>query len=183
MNNNLDNTLLIVDDDDRFRERLAKAFQQRNFTVTQAPSLSHVVELVKHTKWKRAVVDLCLLDGNGLQVINSLRNSDPEIEIVVLTGYGTIDTAVEAMKLGAVNYLNKPADADSIIEAFEPDTASKLENIRLNNNNRSDSLSHIEKEHIQKVLLDCKGNITKAAKRLGIHRRSLQRKLSRGEVS
>lgn len=169
-------TILVVDDDRPFCVALGGALRRRGFKVIVAHD--HDDALLEAKAWapRRAVVDLRMPGRSGLEVVAGLRALLPELQIVVLTGYGSIATAVEAMKLGAIHYLTKPAEADEIVGAFErtqPDlTAAPPE--------QPPSLGQVEWEHLQKVLTDCGGNISEAARRLGMHRRSLQRKLARG---
>jgi two-component system response regulator RegA len=118
-----------------------------------------------------AVVDLKMPGGSGLDVLRELRRQDPSTRVLMLTGYGSIATAVEAVREGAVGYLPKPADADEILAALHGTNTAKEKGIE------TPSLARAEWEHIQRVLTDCGGNISEAARRLGIHRRSLQRKL------
>ena len=127
-----------------------------------------------------AVVDLRLEDGHGLDVVETLRGVREDARIVVLTGYGAIATAVEAVRLGAVNFIPKPADADDVVAAFEKyERGDTADGPAVTSSYRAPSLARMEWEHIQRVLSDCGGNISESARRLGIHRRSLQRKLQR----
>ena len=116
----------------------------------------------------------------GIEVVRELHRVDPATKIVVLTGYGSIATALEAMRLGATHYLTKPADVDEVIASFDRDNAEPAKDLEAAEGTEPEtpSLARVEWEHIQRVLTDCDGNITKAAERLGIHRRSLQRKLA-----
>lgn len=168
--------LLLVEDDPLLRERLARAFVARGFDVRQAADIGEV-ELTAATEAPEFVVlDLRMPGGNGLDLIAKLLAVDPETKIVVLTGYGSVATAVEAVRRGAVHYLTKPADADEILAAFSraghaPDAqAAPLQPM---------SLDRVEWEHINRVLVDCDNNISEAARLLGMHRRSLQRKLAK----
>lgn len=169
-------TLLLVDDDDVFRGRLARALTARGFAVSAAADVTGALALAREDSPELAVVDLKLPDGTGLELVKALKAADPGTEIVVLTGYGSIATAVEAVKLGARHYLTKPADADEILQALgraeapAPGAAPLV---------MAPSLARAEWEHMQRVLADCQGNVSEAARRLGLHRRSLQRKLSR----
>jgi two-component system, response regulator RegA len=170
-------SVLVVDDDDVFRTRLGKAFHDRGFEVRTAHSAAEAVRLAQQDSPEFAVVDLRMPGASGLDVIRELHAIDPASVIVMLTGYGSIATAVEALHAGAVHYLSKPVDVDQILAAFEgktaPPAASSLE---------VPSLARVEWEHIQRVLSDCDGNISQAARLLGLHRRSLQRKLSKDPV-
>ena len=167
-------TMLIVDDDATLRERLAQAFRQRGFEVTTASGGSEALARAREDTPEYAVIDLRMPDQNGLEVLKAIRALDPATRILILTGYGSIATAVEATRLGAVGYLPKPADADEILAAFSRDEgdspAGRIE---------TPSLARNEWEHIHRVMADCAGNVSETARRLGIHRRSLQRKLAK----
>lgn len=162
---------LVADDDLTFRTRLVRALASRGLQAYAAASGREAMELARQHRPERAVVDLRLGAESGLEVIKELSAADPQMQIVVLTGYGSIATAVEALRRGAVNYLSKPADAEQILAAFAPHPAEEAES--------TPSLARVEWEHIQRILVDCNNNISEAARRLGIHRRSLQRKLSK----
>jgi two-component system response regulator RegA len=167
-------TMLIVDDDEMLRERLARAFQERGFEVTTASRGSEALARVREETPEYAVLDLRMPDQNGLEVMKAIRALDPATRILILTGYGSIATAVEATRLGAVGYLPKPADADEILAAFAGQGGAAAAG-----HVETPSLARTEWEHIQRVLADCGGNVSDAARRLGIHRRSLQRKLQK----
>ena len=122
-----DNSLLIVDDDNPFRERLARAMEKKGFTVSQAQGVKVGIEAVKSKKPAFAVVDLRLGDGNGLEVVKEIQTSNPESRIIMLTGYGNIPTAVAAIKEGAIDYLAKPADADDVEKALLADPKTKAQ--------------------------------------------------------
>ncbi len=172
-------SLLIVDDDAVFRERLARALQLRGYEVRSAPDGITALDLARRESPEYAVVDLRMPGPSGLEVVRGLVEIDPATRVVVLTGYGSISTAVEAMRLGAFHYLPKPADADDILAALrrdEPGRGSAQERPG-EDLPSAPSLARAEWEHIHRVLGDCEGNISEAARRLGIHRRSLQRKL------
>jgi two-component system, response regulator RegA len=164
-------TLLIVEDDAALRDRLVRAMCDRGFETVGVPDHASALNAARQETPELALVDLRLPDDSGLMVIRDLKELDPSTVVVVLTGYGSIATAVESIKLGAASYLTKPADADRIVAAFDgtqPGDDAKVP-----------SLARVEWEHIQRVLADCGGNVSKAARALGIHRRSLQRKLSK----
>jgi two-component system response regulator RegA len=164
-------TLLIVEDDTSLRDRLVRAMRDRGFDTIGVPDHKGALDAAHEESPELALVDLKLPGESGLAVIRDLKELDPSTVVVVLTGYGSIATAVEAVKLGAASYLTKPADADQIVAAFDgvqPDGEAEVP-----------SLARVEWEHIQRVLTDCGGNVSKAARALGIHRRSLQRKLSK----
>jgi two-component system response regulator RegA len=166
--------LLLVEDDQILRERLARALRERGLEVTAAADAPEALAAARPDPPELAVVDLKLPSGSGLDLVRELRALDPTTKIVVLTGYGSIATAVEAMKLGATHYLAKPADADEILAAL-----GRGEPVELGHGPMAPSLARAEWEHIQRVLADSAGNVSEAARRLGIHRRSLQRKLGR----
>lgn len=168
--------VLVVDDEDTFRERLARALRARQLEVMTAAGYDQAVELARQQSPELAVVNLRMPEHSGLELIKALKAIDPSTRILVLTGYGSIATAVEAVRLGALQYLSKPADADDILAAFarEPGAASELPT-----EFEAPSLARVEWEHIQRVLTDCAGNVSEAARRLRIHRRSLQRKLQK----
>jgi two-component system response regulator RegA len=168
-------SLLIVDDDGAFRERLVRAMRDRGFEATGVGDHRSAIDAARDETPELALVDLRLPGESGLAVVRDLKALDASTVVVVLTGYGSIVTAVESIKLGAASYLTKPADADQIVAAFDgtqpPDEA------------QAPSLARVEWEHIQRILADCSGNVSQAARVLGIHRRSLQRKLSKRPVS
>ncbi|MEM1414938.1 MAG: response regulator transcription factor [Myxococcota bacterium] len=173
-------TLLLVDDDEVFRERLARAFRDRGLEVWTAEGPERALALVREEAPEHALVDLRMPGGSGLDLVPALLALEPHMRIVVLTGYGSIATALEAVRRGALHYLTKPADADEVLAAFAraPDAPfATAEDVQ------TPSLSRVEWEHIQRVLTDCEGNISEAARRLGLHRRSLQRKLTKYPVA
>jgi two-component system response regulator RegA len=170
-------SVLIVDDDEVFRDRLARAFRDRGYDARGAGGMREAVELAREDSPEMAVVDLRMPEGSGLELIRELLALDPATRIVVLTGYGSIATAIEAVRLGATYYLPKPADADDVLAAFARGEAPPLE--PMSADYVAPSLARAEWEHINRVLSDCAGNISEAARRLGIHRRSLQRKLQK----
>lgn len=165
--------LLLVDDDTALREVLSKALTKRGYNVSSAADIDIAEALAKETDFELAIVDLNMPGGSGLILIPKLCSLHPNIRIVVLTGYASINTAVEAIKLGAINYLTKPADTDEIIEMFKKGKEDILE--------KAKPLSQVEWDHIHEVLNACDGNISVAARKLGMHRRTLQRKLKRPE--
>lgn len=165
--------LLLVDDDERLRERLARALRDRGYTVSTADSAEAALA-PRSERPTHAVVDLRMPGMGGLELTQALVQRDPDLRVVVLTGYGSIATAVDAIRLGAVNYLTKPADADMVLAAF---VRGEDEPLAEAPEYEAPSLARAEWEHIQRVLDDCGGNITRAAKTLGLHRRTLQRKL------
>ncbi len=166
-------TVLVVEDDDFLRERLVRALGDRGFDAQGAATVAEA--LVKSEEAPElAVVDLRIGEASGLDVLRALLAKDPATRVVMLTGYGSIATAVEAMRLGAVHYLTKPADAEQILSALLRGSAD--------NPAPADeplTLARAEWEHINHVLVSVSGNISEAARRLGLHRRSLQRKLAK----
>jgi len=169
-----DNTLLIVDDDRAFLQRLARAMEARGFEVDAAASVEEGLGMLKRRPPAFAVVDMRLDDGNGIDVIATLKELRPDSRAVVLTGYGNIATAVTAVKIGAVDYLAKPADADDVYNALvasADDKAPPPENPM--------SADRVRWEHIQRVYELCNRNVSETARRLNMHRRTLQRILAK----
>jgi two-component system response regulator RegA len=172
-------SLLIADDDPTFCQVLARALERRGFAVTIAHDVPSALSLAQRDPPQYAVIDLKMPGPSGLELVTELRALNEGIRIVVLTGYASIATAVEAIKLGATHYLAKPANADEILAALqgEPTTA---------NINDADfqppSVARLEWEHIQKVLAEHDGNISATARALNMHRRTLQRKLAKRPV-
>lgn len=169
-------TVLIVDDDDRLRTALVRAFTVRGWEALAASDKDEAIRLAEESSPDLVTVDLRMPGENGLSVVRELRALDSTTFILILTGYGSIATAMDAVRLGADHYMSKPADADQILAAFESagkDQSLGVEDIPV------PSLARVEWEHIQRVLSDFNGNISQAAKKLGLHRRSLQRKLSK----
>ncbi len=169
-----ENSLLLVDDDRAFSTRLARAMEARGFEVRVAESVAEGVALIEEKAPAYAVIDMRLADGNGLDVIARLKERRPDARGVILTGYGNIATAVTAVKLGAFDYLAKPADADEIHAALkaEPgERASPPENPM--------SADRVRWEHIQRVYELCGRNVSETARRLNMHRRTLQRILAK----
>ncbi|MDG2049401.1 MAG: response regulator [Myxococcota bacterium] len=165
-------TLLIVEDDQRFADTLTAEFRDLGYEVEWLDSLE-AVEKSNPTLYHYAVVDLRLRQDSGLDVISNIKERSPDTSIVVLTGYGSIATAVRATKLGATAYLTKPVEAEQIERAFMGE--SDDEEIPIPD--QFQSLYRHEREYIEYVLAECDGNISQAARRLGLHRQSLQRKL------
>ncbi|MFN3262915.1 MAG: ActR/PrrA/RegA family redox response regulator transcription factor [Pikeienuella sp.] len=169
-----DNSLLILDDDEAFRRRLARAMEKRGFEPVMAESVAEGLSHVRAAPPAYAVVDLRLEDGNGLDVVEALRAAREEARIVVLTGYGAIATAVAAVKIGATDYLSKPADADDVTAALLNQQDQKPpppENPM--------SADRVRWEHIQRVFELCDRNVSETARRLNMHRRTLQRILAK----
>ena len=169
-----DKSLLIVDDDNPFRERLARAMEKKGFKVFQAEGVKKGIDCAKKENPAFAVVDLRLGDGNGLEVVKQIQNSNSKSRVVMLTGYGNIPTAVAAIKQGAIDYLAKPADADDVERALMADPNQKAappENPM--------SADRVKWEHIHRVFELCNRNVSETARRLKMHRRTLQRILSK----
>ncbi len=169
-----DRSLLLVDDDRPFLQRLGRALEQRGFDVRTADSVADGVAAIRAGAPAFAVVDMRLADGNGLDVIEALRQARADARVIVLTGYGNIATAVTAVKLGAIDYLAKPADVDEVVGALlhEPgDKAEPPENPM--------SADRVRWEHIQRVYELCERNVSETARRLSMHRRTLQRILAK----
>ena len=162
--------ILVVDDDEPFRSRLARALEARGYAVAEVASAQEALSVARSFRPERAVVDLRMTDGSGLDVLSELHQELPALASVVLTGYGSIATALEAVRRGALDYLTKPVDADDLLRAFEAGGEEVAATVP--------SLQRVEWEHIQRVLADCDGNVSKAARLLGVHRRTLQRKLA-----
>jgi two-component system response regulator RegA len=166
--------LLIVDDDRPFLQRLARAMEQRGYSVDTAETVAEGLRKVESQPPNYAVVDMRLEDGNGLQIIETIRKRKPDSRVIVLTGYGNIATAVTAVKLGAIDYLAKPADADEIHAAL---TRTEGEHPSLPENPMS--ADRVRWEHIQRVYEMCDRNVSETARRLSMHRRTLQRILAK----
>ncbi|MBG1233792.1 ActR/PrrA/RegA family redox response regulator transcription factor [Aestuariivirga litoralis] len=167
-------SLLLVDDDKPFLTRLGKAMESRGFEVRIADTVAQGISEVKKEPPMYAVVDLRLSDGNGLDVIEALHAAKADARVVVLTGYGNIATAVTAVKLGAIDYLAKPADADAVYGALMGDTDNR--NALPDNPMSAD---RVRWEHIQRVFELCNRNVSETARRLNMHRRTLQRILAK----
>jgi len=168
---------LIIDDDDVFRNRLCRALTQRGWEVLSAESGDHGLILARDRSPDLALVDLRMPGTGGLDLIPELRATDSSMTIIVLTGYGSIPTTITAMKRGANHYMSKPADADQVLAAYANLQSADERTTELAV--EVPSLARVEWEHMQRVMADCGGNVSQAARLLGIHRRSLQRKLSK----
>ncbi|MCT8998303.1 ActR/PrrA/RegA family redox response regulator transcription factor [Chelativorans intermedius] len=167
-------TLLIVDDDRPFLARLARAMEGRGFAVETAETVAEALAKVKAAAPAFAVVDMRLGDGNGLDVVSAIREKREDARAIILTGYGNIATAVTAVKLGAVDYLAKPADADDIYAALTRQPGEKAEPPE-----NPMSADRVRWEHIQRVYEMCDRNVSETARRLNMHRRTLQRILAK----
>ncbi len=168
-----DRSLMIVEDDKPFLERLSRAMETRGFTVTSCESVSDGLAQIGKAAPAFAVVDLRLGDGNGLDVVSALKRQRPDARAIVLTGYGNIATAVTAVKMGAVDYLSKPADADDVVAALlaSGDKSEPPSNPM--------SADRVRWEHIQRIYEMCNRNVSETARRLNMHRRTLQRILAK----
>jgi two-component system response regulator RegA len=167
-------SLLIVEDDHSFLQRLAKALESRGFSVTAAESVADGLRYVEEAPPAFAVVDMRLVDGTGLDVISALKRRRPDARGIILTGYGNIATAVNAVKLGAVDYLAKPVDADDVVAAL-----LALENKKIEPPENPMSADRVRWEHIQRIYELCGRNVSETARRLNMHRRTLQRILAK----
>lgn len=167
-------TVLVVEDDRSFLQRLAKAMEQRGFIVATAESVADGLMQVEKAAPAFAVVDMRLGDGNGLDVISALKRRRPEARGIILTGYGNIATAVNAVKLGAVDYLAKPVDADDVVAALLAHEDTKIEPPE-----NPMSADRVRWEHIQRIYELCGRNVSETARRLSMHRRTLQRILAK----
>jgi two-component system response regulator RegA len=169
-----DASLLVLDDDAAFRQRLARAMEKRGFAPVMAETVAEGLAVVRSKPPAYAVVDLRLEDGNGLDVVEALREVRPDSRVIVLTGYGAIATAVAAVKIGAIDYLSKPGDADDVENALLSTGGDKPpppENPM--------SADRVRWEHIQRVFELCDRNVSETARRLSMHRRTLQRILAK----
>ncbi len=169
-----DRTLLIAEDDKAFMERLARAMEGRGFIVAACDTVTDALAQIAKSAPAFAVVDLRLGDGNGLDVVSALKRQRPEARAIVLTGYGNIATAVTAVKLGAVDYLAKPADADDVVAALLALPGAKSEPPQ-----NPMSADRVRWEHIQRIYEMCNRNVSETARRLNMHRRTLQRILAK----
>jgi two-component system, response regulator RegA len=190
--------VLVVDDDDTYRTALARAFERRGYEALAASSVSEALAIAEQRALSFASVDLRMPGVSGLELVRQLTALQPNAVVVVLTGYGSIATAVEAVKIGARDYLTKPADVTDLLRAFGVlDADSSLDggarlpasdpaeasSTRRDKTHDVPSLARVEWEHISRVVADCGGNISQAARRLRMQRRSLQRKLAKYPVS
>jgi two-component system, response regulator RegA len=169
-----DRSLLILDDDKPFLHRLARAMESRGFEVTQCESVAEGLAALETAPPAFAIIDMRLGDGNGLDVIQKLKETRPDARGIILTGYGNIATAVTAVKLGAFDYLAKPADADEIYHAL---MATQIDKPDAQENPMS--ADRVRWEHIQRVFESCDRNVSETARRLNMHRRTLQRILAK----
>jgi len=168
-------TLLLTDDDEIFCSVLASALEKRGFAVQVSHNVEEAIKLIGDSAPEYAVVDLNMPGESGLHLVEHLHRMDDHTRIVVLTGFASVATAVEAIKLGAVHYLAKPADADDVVAALDRESGD----VEAEVSDQPMSTRRLEWEHIQKVLMECEGNISATARKLGMHRRTLQRKLAK----
>jgi two-component system, response regulator RegA len=171
-------SLVIVEDDPAFARTLSRSFERRGFVVSHASTPDQLFTLLATNEFEYAVVDLKLGTASGLLCVEMIHGHDPQTRIVVLTGFASIATAVEAIKLGAAHYLAKPANTDDIEQAFERTSGDP--NVPVNG--RKSSIKTVEWEYIHTALVECDFNISEAARRLGMHRRTLARKLEKRRV-
>lgn len=169
-------TVLIVDDDDVLRSRLQKSFTKRGLIVFCADGYDSALQVAAEQKPEMAVLDLKMPGKNGMELLKDMLEISPDTRAVILTGYGSITNAVDAVKIGAINYVTKPADADQVLAALEGRASHKKST---DDELHPPSLAEAQWEHIQRVLADSGGNISEAARRLDIPRRTLQRKLKK----
>lgn len=174
----MNESFLIVDDDPTFTRVLARSLTRRGYRVRVARHVDEAVELARQQAPDLASVDLKMEGPSGLTLIDQLLQINPQTRVLILTGYASLTTAVDAIKLGAVNYLPKPADADQILAALQATQADAEQPITAD----PMSVNRLEWEHIQKVLSEHEGNISATARALGMHRRTLQRKLQKRPV-
>ncbi len=167
--------ILVVDDDAMLRNQLTRALRRRGWETHAAEDARDAMRKARELRPDRAVIDLRMPGEGGLELLEQLLAFDPDIEVVVLTGYGSIANALEATRKGATWYLSKPADADDVLAAFAHGAGQSADVPDA----EAPSLARAEWEHISRVLGDCDGNVSAAARRLGIHRRTLQRKLNK----
>lgn len=170
--------ILLVDDDETFCFVLNKAIERRGYSIVTATNSAQAIMLAQSHQPAYAIVDLRIGEESGLTLVEALVKIKPDINIVMLTGYASIATAVQAIKLGAKQYLTKPADADEIIASFD----NNADKATVSPAEQPLSPKRLEWEHLQKVLLDNEGNVSATARALGMHRRTLQRKLQKRPV-
>jgi two-component system response regulator RegA len=170
--------LLLVDDDEVYCQVLASALTKRNYSVSVAHNLSTALQLARDTEPEYAVVDLRIGTESGLELVKQLAALDENTRIIMLTGYASVATAVESIKLGAVHYLTKPATADEVVTALHREEGDAT----VEPSGQPLSVKRLEWEHLQKVLTAHNGNISAAARALNMHRRTLQRKLAKRPV-
>jgi two-component system response regulator RegA len=168
-------TILLADDDEVYRQRLARALIARGHEVIIARDGAEAIELSNKPDLQSVILDLKMPYHDGIEVLRAIIQSRPQLRILIHTGYGSIASAMEAVRLGAVDYLIKPTDVDALLNALCDDSERGERDATVS----APSLERVEWEHIQRVMSDCDGNISEAARVLGLHRRSLQRKLQK----
>ena len=174
MNREAARKILVCDDDGPFRRRLARSLRDRDLAVFEAEDARTALEVLSSYEVDSAVVDLRMPHENGLWLVQQIKRKYPLVRVVVLTGFGSISTAIQAVKLGAVNYLTKPVSTEQLLAAFTAEPAPvNTDDVEL------PSLAEMEAEYVNRVLDEFDGNVSRSAKVLGLHRRSLQRKLVR----
>jgi two-component system response regulator RegA len=171
-----DARILVCDDDAAFRKRLARSLRDKGYSVYEADNAGSGLEAFLEYQPGRVLVDLRMPGESGLWLVSEIARRAPECRVVVLTGFGSIATALDAIKRGAVNYLTKPATVAQILASFSPEYSQSNEQVTM------PSLAEVEAEYVQRVLDECGGNVSQSAKVLGVHRRSLQRKLKQGQA-
>jgi two-component system response regulator RegA len=163
--------IVVCDDDAAFRRRLVRALRDRGKEVYEAENAQHGLEVCIEYRPDALLVDLRMPGEGGLWLVEQVGQRIPDCNVVVLTGFGSITTALDAVRRGAFNYITKPASLDQILNAFSPESNRSTEKVAM------PSLAEVEAEYVQRVLNECEGNVSQSAKILGVHRRSLQRKL------
>lgn len=166
--------IVVCDDDVAFRRRLVRSLRDRGKEVYEAEHAQHGLEVCMEYKPEGLLVDLRMPGVGGLWLVEQVGRLTPACRIVVLTGFGSITTALDAVRRGATNYITKPASVDQILNAFSPESSATSSQLIM------PSLAEVEAEYVQRVLNECEGNVSQSAKILGVHRRSLQRKLKKG---
>lgn len=177
--NNGKPTMLIIDDDQVFAGTLARSIGKRGHNTLVANNADQALKLMDETVVERVVLDMKLADTSGLKLLPQLLTANPGVSVVILTGYSSISTAVESIKLGAINYICKPCDANEVLQAFEQTEGNPQAELP----EKPPSVNRLEWEHIQRVLQENNGNISATARSLGMHRRTLQRKLQKKPIA
>jgi len=172
---NIAQNMLLVDDDEIFCQVMQRALTRRGYNVEMCFNIESALNAAQKIGFKKAIVDLKIAQESGLSLIRHLKTTSPDIQIIMLTGYASVSTAVEAIKLGALNYFCKPIHIDEVLKGFIETHLTEKDPVAIS----TPSLDRVEWEHIQKILQDYQGNISAAARALGMHRRTLQRKLQK----
>ena len=170
-------SILVCDDDQEFRIQLARSLRKRNIKTFEASNTEEALEVADNYTIEAAIVDLKFGKENGLDLVSTLKQKLPQLKVVMLTGFGSITTAIQAIKQGADNYLTKPCSIEQILQTLSQNAATPIQTTSIQ------PLAEVEREYIQRALEEHEGNISKTAKTLGLHRRSLQRKLNSGQIS